>query len=194
MDGIKKLHRDLEVLEAMAAKMDDYLRSDVLFWPLSNGDLPRLTLGGYLMRQHRLLELRDLFDRAEQERLAAAVHEFQAALEEQIVRTERKAHEELGARLRQWQQYLREIKNGVAVAYYASAVDTRAMLEALLAQLRVNPYELDETVPQELAQLDRELSRYWEPGDFVWPREWKPAYPRDKYWWLYGQPREKEGR
>ena len=126
MDGIEKLHRDLEVLEAMAVAMDDYLRSDVLFWPLSDGDLPRLTLGGYLMRQHRLLELRDLLDKAEQERLHAAVQEFYAALEEKIVRTERKAHEELGARLRQWQQYLREIKNGVGVAYYASAVETRA--------------------------------------------------------------------
>lgn len=193
MDGIEKLQRDLQVLEAMAAEMDDYLRSDVLFWPLSDGDLPRLTLGGYLLRQHRLLELRDLLDQEEQERLHNAVHQFHAALDEKIVRTEGKAHEELEARLRQWQQYLREIKTGVGVAYYSSAVDTRAMLAALIAQMRVNPYELDETVPEKLAFLDRELSRYWEGGNFVWPREWKPAYPREKYWWLYGHPREKEG-
>jgi hypothetical protein len=34
MDGSEKLERDLVVLEAMAGEMDEYLRSDVLFWPL----------------------------------------------------------------------------------------------------------------------------------------------------------------
>ena len=190
MDGNEKLYRDLEVLEAMAAEMDEYLRSDVLFWPLKDGDLPRLTLGGYLMRQYRLLELRDLLEMDAQERLHNAVHAFHQALDEKIVRLEQKAHEELGARVRQWQEYLREIKNGVGIDYYASAVDTRAMLSALIAQLRVNPYELDEVYPQKVALLDRELSRYWDPGEFVWPSEWRPAYPEDKYWWLYGHPRE----
>lgn len=192
MDGNEKLYRDLVVLEAMAAEMDEYLRSDVLFWPLKDGDLPRLTLGGYLMRQHRLLELRDLLDIARQERLHEAVHTFHQALEEKIVRLEQKAHEELGARVRQWREYLREIKNGVGLAYYASAVDTRAMLAALIAQLRVNPYELEEEYPRKVALLDRELSRYWESGNFVWPAEWKPAYPEKEYWWLYGQPTEKK--
>lgn len=193
MDGSEKLERDLEIMEAMAAEMDDYLRSDVLFWPLGEGDLPRLTLGGYLMRQHRLLALRDLLDLDEQERLHEAIQEFQAALEEKIVRFEQKAHEELAARLRQWQAYLREIKTGVGVSYYASAVETRAMLAALIAQLRVNPYELDAEIPQKVALLDRELTRYWDSGNFVWPVEWKPAYPQDEYWWLYGHPREKQG-
>ena len=192
MDGNEKLSRDLVVLEAMAAEMDQYLRSDVLFWPLQDGDLPRLTLGSYLMRQHRLLGLRDLLDMEAQERLHDAVHKFHEAQEEKIVRFEQKAHEELGARVRQWHEYLREIKEGVGIAYYASAVDTRAMLSALVAQLRINPYELDEEYPRKVALLDRELSRYWEPGDFVWPAEWKPAYPQDQYWWLYGHPREKE--
>jgi hypothetical protein len=192
MDGTEKLYDDLDVMAAMAAEMDEYLRSDVLFWPLRNSDLPRLTLGGYLMRQHRLLELRDLLDAEAQERLHDTIHQFQSALSEKIVRSEEKAHEEAGARLRQWQQYLREVKEGVEIAYYASAVDTRAMLEALVAQLRISPYELDQEVPRQLATLDRELSRYWEPGNFVWPVEWKPAYPQNEYWWLFGRPRDKE--
>lgn len=191
MDGTEKLTRDLVILEAMAAEMDDYLRSDVLFWPLAEGDLPRLTLGSYLMREHRLLELEDLLDMGAQEQLHEAIHEFHEALEDKIVRSEQKAHEELGARVRQWQEYLREIRRGVGAAYYASAVDTRAMLAALIAQLRVNPYELDEEYPNKVALLDRELSRHWEPGEFVWPVEWKPAYPKEEYWWLYGHPREK---
>ena len=192
MEAVEKLKHDLTVLEAMAGSMDDYLRSDVLFYPLRRGDLPQLTLGGYLMRQHRLLALRDLLNMQEQARLHEAINTFNAALEEKVVRFERKAHEELQARLRQWREYLQEVKQGRSIAYYDSAVDTRAMIKALIDQLRVAPYELDEKMPQQVARLDRELSRVWERGDFVWPTAWQPAYPRESYWWLYGHPREEE--
>jgi len=190
MEGIEKLKQDLVVLEVMAGLSDEYLRSDVLFYPTSRTDLPKVTLGGYLMRQYRLLQLRDLLDMEEQSRLHDAISQYNSALDEKVVRFETKAHTELEARLRQWQEYLREVKRGVNIAYYESAVDTRAMIEALIAQLRVPPYELDEEIPRNLALLDRELSRVWERGEFVWPREWKPAYPQDEYWWLYGHPRK----
>lgn len=193
MDGSEKLARDLIVLVAMAAEMDEYLRSDVLFWPLRGSDLPRLTLGGYLMRQHRLLELRDMLSMAEQERLHVAIKRYHEAQEEKIVRLEKKAHEELEARIRQWREYLNEVKSGSNVAYYPSAVDTRAMIRALVNQLRVSPYQPDEEIPSQIALLDRELSRIWESGDFVWPFDWQPAYPREEYWWLYGRPRERAG-
>ncbi len=192
MEGTEKLQKDLVALEAMAAEMEEYLQSDVLFWPMSQGDLPRLTLGGYLMRQHRLLGLRDLLSMQQQDRLHKAINEYHEALEEKVVRFENKAHEELSARLRQWQAYLGEAKQETAVAYYESAVEPRAMSEALIAQLRVEPYELQSELAQRLAMLDRELRARWEPGDFIWPEEWKPAYPREKYWWLYGHPRKKK--
>ena len=191
MEGTEKLQKDLVALEAMASEMDEYLKSDVLFWPLAHGDLPRLTLGGYLMRQHRLLGLRDLLSMQEQDRLHRAINSYYKALEEKVVRFENKAHEELGARLRQWQTYLGEVKQGTGAAYYESAVEPRAMIEALTAQLRVQPYKLQPDVPQKLALLDRQLRQVWEPGDFIWPQEWQPAYPREKYWWLYGHPRRK---
>ena len=192
MEGTEKLKRDLAALEAMAAEMDEYLKSDVLFWPMAQSELPRLTLGGYLMRQHRLLGLRDLLSMQEQDRLHRAINQYHRALEEKVVRFEKKAHEELEARLRQWQSYVGEVKQGSNVAYYESAVEPRAMIEALIAQLRVQPYKLQEALPQRLAALDRELRHVWEPGEFVWPQEWQPAYPRDKYWWLYGHPRKKK--
>lgn len=190
MEGMEKLQQDLTVLEAMSAEMDQYLRSDVLFWPMEQSDLPRLTLGSFLMRQHRLLELRDLLSMPQQEQLHRAISRYHEALEEKVVRFESKAHEELEARLRQWHEYLREARRGTGAAYYESAVDTRAMIEALVSQLRVAPYRLQEKIPQKVALLDRELRKAWEPGTFVWPPEWKPAYPQEKFWWLYGHPRK----
>ena len=34
-EAVDKLRDDLKILEAMAAEMDEYLRSQVLFWPMS---------------------------------------------------------------------------------------------------------------------------------------------------------------
>ena len=189
MEAVEKLKHDLTVLEAMAEAMDEYLRSDVLFYPLGRSDLPQLTLGGYLMRQQRLLALRDLLDMEEQRRLHEAINTYNEALREKVVRFERKAHDELLARLRQWREYLQEVKQGQNIAYYDSAVDTRAMIKALVDQLRVPPYQLEEDLPAEVGRVDRELSRVWNRGDFVWPPEWQPAYPRESHWWLYGHPR-----
>lgn len=192
MQGVEKLRQDLEILEKMAEEMDEYLRSDVLFWPTRRSDFPQVTIGGYLLRQHRLLDLRHLLSMEEQKRLHEAINLYNEALEEKVVRFENKAHEELGARLRQWGEYLNEVKQGKNIAYYESAVDARAMMEVLMAQLRVPPYRLEDEIPRQVALLDRELSRIWKQGEFIWPREWQPAYPHGEYWWLYGQPREPE--
>jgi len=190
-EGTDKLRGDLRILEAMAAEMDDYLRDGNLFWPLGDSTLPRLTLGGYLMRQHRLLALRRQLSAADRQRLDAAEAQFEQALVEKVVVFETKAHEEIRARLRQWNEYLKELRDPSLAAgdYYSSAVETRAMLAALLNKLESPPYRLDRRVLNELASFDRVLANFWEAGEFIWPEEWEDAYPRQRYWWLYGRPR-----
>lgn len=188
-DSEEKLARDLTVLEAMAAEMDDYLRSETLFWPLSQGgsDMPRLTLGGYLMRQHRLLALRHLLDEAQRQRLDEAIAAFNQALVERIVRFEERAHRELEARVRQWQEQLKDVRQSDG-AYYDSAAETRAMIAALLDRLRLPPYRLDQALAGRVDGLDRALRGRFGIGNFRWPDEWRDAYPEENFWWLYGQP------
>jgi hypothetical protein len=190
-EGIEKLRQDLEILAAMGAEMDNYLKSDVLFWPMTNGTMPRLTLGGYLMRQHRLLALENLLTEDERARLEAAVTEFNAALVEKIVRLEQRANQELEARLRQWGEYLKDLarESGSSGAYYGTAVEPRAMMTALINKLKLPPYQLEPRIPQQLGMYDNNLRRRWQSGDFVWPEEWQPAYPEGTYWYLYGKPK-----
>lgn len=190
-DDIQKLKEDLLILVAMAEEMDAYLQSDVLFWPMATGGLPKLTLGGYLMRQHRLLALSELLTEAEQVQLDTAVVTFNKALVEKIVRLETKAHKELGARNRQWHEYLKDLeRDKVAnVSSYATAVDTRAMIDAILDKLQMPPYELNPDMLKEVRLLDNRLAQRWTSGEFVWPEAWQPAYSRRAYWWLYGSPR-----
>lgn len=190
-EAIEKLRQDLKILEAMAAEMDEYLKSQTLFWPLSDSSLPRLTLGGFSMRQYRLSQLREMLEPGEQARLDAAIERFNEALVEKVVRFEQHAHEELHARLRQWSEYLRDLSKESFAAgdFYPSAVQTRVMIEALVDKLKMPPYEFNERVFTEIEAYDKALRNYWRPGDFVWPDEWQPAYPRAVYWWLYGRPR-----
>lgn len=183
-----KLQRDLAIFERFAAEMADYLRSDTLFWP-TGPSIPELTLGGALMRQHRLLVLRGLLDSAEQARLDQAVAAFQLAITDQIVRCETHAHREMDARLRQWREYLRDVSyDSSARHYYSSAVDARVMLSQLIDQMQMRPYQLNSDVPRRLEALDKALRARWRGGDFVWPEAWQPAYPADLYWYLWGSP------
>jgi hypothetical protein len=187
----EKLHEDLEIMAAMAGEMDEYLKSDVLFWPMARGSMPRLTLGGYLMREQRLGALQDQLSTEEKRRFQAARDTFDEALREKVVRFEQRAHQELHARLRQWGEYLRELKSDAATnsGYYPSAVETRAMIAALVDRLRTPPYKAEERALEQLALLDQNLRRRWQPDDFVWPHGWEKAYPAAEYWWLYGYPR-----
>jgi len=186
---INKLTRDVTVLAAMVEEMAAYLRSDVLFWPMMKSGLPKLTLGGYLMRQNRLLALRELLLAGEQEQLDTAVSQFNHILVEKIVRLEQKAHQELEARIRQWGEYLKDLQweRAAAMAGYGSAVETRVMMTAVTKKLQLPPYQLNPRITKQIRLLDDNLRRRWQSGPFIWPEEWQLAYPEDVYWWLYGR-------
>ncbi len=187
----EKLAHDLEILQAMADQMDDYLCSETLFWPMGYSDMPNLTLGGYWLRQHRLTGLRSLLTSEQQAQLDAAVQTFNTAVAEWVVRTETRAHTELEARVRQWGEYLRDLadKKSPDIASYPVRVEVRAIIAALVNQLRQPPYALTDTAANGMVSLDKGLRARFASGEFVWPDEWQPAYPEAEYWWLYGRPK-----
>lgn len=188
-EGIERLGEDLEVLQAMVKEMPAYLSSDVLFWPMFDDSYPRLTPGGYLVRQHRLLALSHLLNEEQRRQLDEIVAEFDTMTSNRIVRFEEKATQDLKARMREWQEHLEGFteRETVSEAHYASAVQSRATIAALVDKLDDRPYRLDPDVPGKVRALDRKLRSIWKAGEFVWPPEWTPAYPRNAYWWLYGQ-------
>lgn len=188
-NGIEKLQNDLDVIEFMVDKMGGYLGSHNLFGP-TDGKMPKTTLGGYLMRQYRLNHLQGLLDTAEQNRFQRIKESFHAILSEKIVRTEQKGAEEFAARLRQWEAYIRDVRRDAKVhgAYYATAVEPRAMMAELHKLLTAPPYKFEPKLTDRLELLDSGLRGVWEPGEFVWPEALAPAYPVQPYWWLYGRP------
>ena len=190
-DGNERLAQDVATLGAMAGQMAEYLDSEILFWPLGRNNMPMLTLGGYLLREHRLLALPNLLTPEQRAQVDAAILQFNQALADRVVRFEAKAHHELEARLRQWTETLKEMEHGTLQrsSNYATVVETRAMIHALNERLSMPPFRTESRLGQQVALLDTRLQGRWTPGEFVWPPEWHPAYPRGEYWWLYGTPR-----
>jgi len=186
-DAEKKLLKDLSIVEKMAEMMAGYLRASALFGRMGP-NMPALTLGGYLMRQHRLLALQEALSLADQERLKRAVYQFNMVLSGEIVRSEARAMQEYGARLRQWENTIRELRGAPRqhMNYYSSTVEARAMLAALQNLLAAPPYRFDPKLAERLEMLDGGLLAMWGMGDFVWSEGWEPAYPIKGYWWLYG--------
>ncbi|MDJ0755966.1 MAG: hypothetical protein QNJ45_20735 [Ardenticatenaceae bacterium] len=189
-DALQKLQRDLTIGERMVEEMAGYLQAETLFGRMPPS-LPALTLGGYLMRQHRLLALQEALPPADQTRVDNMINTFDQILSERIVRSENRAHREIGARLRQWEEYIRDLRRDLRgnAGYFATAVEPRVMIAALLEMLSEPPYQLQEEFAERLELLDRGLSGVWQAGPFVWPEEWESAYPANEYWYLYGEPR-----
>lgn len=189
-DALKKLQKDLDIAEQMVNSMEDYLRMDTLFGKMPPS-MPALTLGGYLMRQHRLLELHKALPEVDRQRLATLVERFNNLVATRIVQTEEKAHKELGARLRQWEETIRDLRRDLRgnASFYHTAVEARAMISALLEMLDDPPFELRDDISERLETLDSGLKALWQTGNLIWPEEWEPAYPQSDYWYLYGEPR-----
>lgn len=185
------LQHDLLIMEEMAANMAAYLVSDTLDWRIPRVNMPRLTVGGYLMREQRLLALKKQLDAEEQGRYEAARKQFEDALVERVVRFETKTHQELHARLGEWIAFLRDLNSRMVAEpnHYAGVVDTRVVIHAMIDRLQQRPYQLETQIVTELNTLDRKLRLRWTPGPFVWDAVWKPAYPADEYWYLHGCPR-----
>ncbi|NCF66664.1 MAG: hypothetical protein GWP61_11865 [Chloroflexi bacterium] len=188
------LLHDLLILEEMAANMAAYLDSDVKQWTIPRANMPRLTIGGYLMRQQRLKALQDRLQPDAHARYWVAVQKFDEALVERIVRFEVRANQELHTRIAEWVNYLRDLGGHVAneANYYAGIVDTRVVINSLINQLQKRPYQLDQGVLEEVESLDNNLRLRLEGHEFIWEGVWKPAYPPEESWWLYGYPRRIE--
>jgi len=192
-DRASEIVYDLAVVEAMVAEMEPYLKSDLLYWRLSPAvalrpAAPLLTIGGVLLRTHRLEGQSDHLTPNQQSRLSAASDAFRIVTEQWAAHMEKRMRRELDARLNSWQWFVddcRERKQS-CVAYYATEAELRTLLDVLIDAAA----GLGDVAPQQrrLGLLDSQFRRCFQSGDFVWAAMLEPVYPRNRFWWLYGRP------
>lgn len=182
------LQIDRAFARVVVDQIEDYIQSEVLFWPVGNvGGLqfPQLTIGAWLETEWRLAALEP--DSAELAAARTAVRKYRSHAAEPY---NNKAQREFKSRLDSWTLYLDEtlerVINQEAIAAelrpgYHANVRHRFKLELLkdhVPQVQVQV--------QRLNMLDMRLRSRFKDGDFIWEPELRNAAPKDPFWWLWG--------
>jgi hypothetical protein len=188
------LERDLLIVEASAADLKDNLLEDSIYWTLraprhSHQILPKGTLGGLLMRLHRLDALKDNLTPDQRERLHAAAATVREGLRTWAAQAEEMALREIKARLDSWTAYLQEAESDPDsyIAEYPTQAQGRVALDFLLE------YAGDAVsgeIQGYVVTADNLLRSISVSSPFVWDETLIPAYPERRFWWLYVQPVE----
>ena len=182
---------DLIACREMAAKLEDYLRADVLFSPmdvhLPGGDrLRRLTLGDFLERARRLQATS--LPLAEQAAFTEILSQFKHIRSEYSMPYAQHAVREVYSRLASWSVFLNSCspRQRLSPQCYLDQVHSRLQIELLREEEPVGRAE-KERFNIRLTMLDRQLRHYWTNGPFIWEASLAPAFPRKQFWWLYGR-------
>jgi hypothetical protein len=98
----------------------------------------------------------------------------------------RKSEREFISRLKQWQHYINDLnqKPDKHIPYYKADVRLRTFISLLTPDLELP----DSTYLELLENLDEFLRLNFIPGEFVWNQAGAAAFPRETYWYLWGEP------
>ena len=157
--------KDNQYLSAGIPELENYLLSEVLYYPLSLS-LPQLTLGGILLSLARMGTQAAQFEA----QVAAIRSKWRAAWDVKSSR-EGRARSEL------WLNYLAEYRSDPKseARLYSQNVRYRAMLSLL------GKSEDDS---------DAFVKSVFREGKFVWEEDCAPNFSRETFWFLYGTLKE----
>ncbi|MDP7260285.1 MAG: hypothetical protein QF376_05340, partial [Anaerolineales bacterium] len=179
--------------KAMATDFNDFVRSDTVFWQLTDSGpflkrYPKFTLAGLLLCQHKLAVFRGTLSAEKQAELQQVQAEIDQWLSSWRSNVERKALREIGGRLHSWEWYLSDcrVDPGDCAAHYATEVYARVYIHFLVRLLSELP-EVDGARAQ-VGAADAELRTVFRPGAFVWEANLGAAFSSEEYWFLYGRP------
>ncbi len=180
--------RELKILSSMVAHLTPYLYEDELFGHISN-NLPKLTIGGLLLRLHRLEGLAQTLSSGQRQEVQQARDHFDSMRYEWQNHYTQKIVQEIGARINSIKWYLDDCAENMAGC--DSGWPNEAEKRTMIAHLEAEAVRLD-ALPKDLkasiGALDTQMRRFYRPGNFIWDEQLLPVYPREDFWWLYGRP------
>ncbi|MDL1922630.1 hypothetical protein FBQ95_08465 [Chloroflexi bacterium CFX3] len=180
------LAQDMRTIVAMADNLTPYVYESELYGMLSDPSLPRLTVGGLLMRLARLSLLSDQLSPSQQVALAAAQRKLAEVQQAWAVHYEGKLLHELKARITALEHFAHECMENLRACAdnYPSAMEKRVIVEHL-RDAAVDLGVLSDELKGKLTALDNAISRCVEKAPFCWSENVQAAYPQPKFWFLY---------
>jgi hypothetical protein len=180
---------DLRYMQAAVNQLEDYLLSEVLFWPIGvrpptgTPSYPKLTLGGLLLARARAKAM--LNSAPDIQKFEQLDTDMNRARTKWIVNWAKKAVREFQARLTLWGNYIEDYRMDPDSQYdrYAYEVSRRVQLELLgheSSSIPTSAFDL-------LKNLDFFLQTNFVTGQFIWENNLKSGFPADPFWYLYGR-------
>ncbi len=182
------LDRDVRVVELMAANLTPYIYESELYGVMP-GDYPRLTVGGLLMRLHRLSVLNKQLTLKQQITINEAQQQLAEVRRKWAVAYEGKIQQEIRARMITLAQCLTECEESPALCVdnFPSSLEKRVMVEVLKDEAQVRNVWTDE-LKGLLTSIDNRINRCAAKDEFCWDPRVQAAYPPEKFWFLYLHP------
>ena len=179
------LDRDVKTAGEMAARLKPYIYEEELYGQMP-GDLPKLTVGGLLMRLHRLSAILGELASKQREVVQEAQKKLDEIRRDWAVALEGKVQREFQARLTSVDQFVNECSENPrnCLDNYPNAAEKRVILQSLADEAEGHGYLTDQ-MKGALSVMDNKLHRYLSKGDFIWDKRLEKAYLPDKYWFLY---------
>jgi hypothetical protein len=188
------IDRDLQELAKMGDALAKYIPSDTLYMSVSGGffsasTMPQLTIGAFLMRARRLTHLCQQLTPTQQATLDHAIAQHDDVRKEWAVHYEKKAVREGLSRLKSMTEFFRECRDSLKLCAnsYGTEALRRTIVQELLIAMSDYGYDTSEIIAQ-TRTTDGELRRWITESGFFWDSQLQAIYPRDTFWWLYGQP------
>lgn len=186
------LETTLAVTQEMADELTDYLMDGDLYRQMmvrtaEGMKQPKMTLGALLENIQTLHWRKDELDSQQRAALSDIEEKTDIARNGFSDSWNALLRRELKALMDSWKWYLEDAaRDENARENYASESRIRTRIDLVMRALdgkSVGPAER-----KELTSLDDRLKEMMEPGDYVGPAGEQALYPRDKAWWLYGEP------
>ena len=179
------LNRDVHTAQEMASRLDPFIYENETYGFMPD-DLPKLTIGGLLMRLQRLSLLGNLLSEEQRETLITSQQQLVTIKQAWLTAyTNRVAHE-LALHINELNQFLGDCEQDQDACreMYPSVVEKRVMVQILVSEAtELNAPLLD--LENRLRDIDLRLQIYFKPGRFVWDKRLLRAYPKDQYGFLY---------
>ncbi|MBI5930243.1 MAG: hypothetical protein HY862_13105 [Chloroflexi bacterium] len=181
------IEKNLRTLSAMVEALKPYLYEEALFGYLGD-NMPKMTIGGLLLRLHQLDGLQAALDKKLQSQLLETHQTFDQLRYEWRTHYEKKLLQELKSRAETSLRYLQDAAD--AMGDWGNQIEKRTMIADLINEANSQNIQVPAELKGLISEVDTYLRRYFKAGEFYWDERLANTYPKESYWWLYGQPNQ----
>jgi hypothetical protein len=183
LDTVDGSVKDLDFLSESASCLEDYLLSDLLYWPVEIKNLGQQTLSpGNILFSEKVIDLTGLNPTA-LDKLKLRTSEIGKIRTKWLYHWKEKASREFDARLREWTHVIDEIElnDDRSLARYKTDARGRVIMHLIVEDfLNKGSGNIEK-----INAVDDRLRKNSSKGPFIWNADREKIFPENQFWYLY---------